>query len=64
MVVLGNHWKNVHGVSLFSDMVDMDTLKILIGISAVTGWDFLETDVSEAFLTTTVNKKRSKRYEG
>ena len=64
MVVLGNHWKNVHGVSLFSDMVDMDTLKILIGISAVTGWDFLKTDVSEAFLTTTVNKKRSKRHEG
>ena len=51
-------------VSLFSDIVDKDTLKILIGISAVTGWEFLKTDISEAFLTTKVNKTRSKRHAG
>lgn len=35
IVVLGNHWKNVHGVSTFSDMVDMNTLKVLVAIAAV-----------------------------
>ena len=62
MVVLGNHWKNVHGVSTFSNMVDMDTLKFIIAIAAVEGWEFFKTDVAEAFLTTTVNKKREKRH--
>ena len=53
--------------SLFSDtvdMVDMETLKALIGISAVRGWDFIQTDASEAFLTTRVNKVFAKRHDG
>ena len=52
MVVLGNKWRNDHGIDTFSDMVHMDTLKILLVIGASAYWEICNVDVAEAFLTT------------
>lgn len=49
MVVLGNHWKNIHGVSTFSNMVDMNTLKVLIAIAATEGWEFSKQMLQKRF---------------
>ena len=57
MVVLGNKWKNEHGIDTFSDMVHMDTLKILLAMAASADWEIYKVDVVEAFLTTQVNKR-------
>ena len=57
MVVLGNKWKNEHGIDTFSDMVHMDTLKILLAMAASADWEICKIDVAEAFLTTQVNKR-------
>jgi hypothetical protein len=64
MVVLGNHWKNIHNMPVYSDMIDMDTLKVLIGVAAAADWELFKIDVAEAFLTTRVNKERKKRHTG
>ena len=57
MVVLGNRWRNEHGLDAFSDMVRMNTLKILLAMGASANWEICKVDVAEAFLTTTVNKQ-------
>ena len=57
MVVLGNIWKNEHGINTFSDMVYMDTLKVLLAMGASANWEICKVDVAGAFLTTTVNKQ-------
>ena len=56
-VVLGNKWKNDHGIDTFSDMIHMDTLKILLSMAASVDWEICKVDVAEAFLTTRVNKR-------
>lgn len=56
MVILGNKWKNEHGMDTFSDMVHMDTLKILLAMAA-SDWEICKVDIAEAFLTTTANKR-------
>ena len=42
-------------MNTFSDMVHVDTIKILLAIGASTDWEICKVDVVGAFLTTTVN---------
>ena len=49
MVVLGNKWKNEHGINTFSDMVHMDNLKILLAMAASADWEICKIDVAESF---------------
>ena len=60
MVASGNKWKNEYGINTFSDMVHMNTLKVLLAMGASANWEICKIDVAEAFLTTTVNKQYPK----
>jgi len=61
MVVLGQHWKNTHGIDTFTTMVRMTTIKFLLSLGAITDSDWIIIDVKEAFLTTKVNRVLLKR---
>jgi hypothetical protein len=61
MVVLGQHWKNKHGIDTFTTMVRMTTIKFLLSLGAITDSDWIIIDVKEAFLTTKVNRILPKR---
>jgi hypothetical protein len=57
MVVLGNKWRNAHGVSTYAGMIGIDTLKILLAVGASLDLDMVKFDVKTAFLKTEVDPK-------
>ena len=55
MTLLGNKWKNDHGIGTFLDLVHMDTFKMLLAMVASADWKLCKVDKAETFLTATVN---------
>ena len=48
----------MHNAPLYSDMIDMDKLKLMISIAASADWKFFKTDVAEAFSATSANNSK------
>jgi hypothetical protein len=61
MIILGNLWKNLYNAETYSGMTGMDTIKLILSVSATKQMKMCHMDIPTAFLTTTVNKKRPKR---
>ena len=61
LVVLGNRWVNEHGVDTYSEMGNMESLKIMLDLGARFDYEMFSFDVEEAFYTTVVNKPRPRR---
>jgi len=57
MVVLGDKWENIHGVSTYAGMIGIETLKVLVAVAASLDLDMAKFDVKVAILKTEVDPK-------
>ena len=62
IVIDGSKFQNSDGAETYSGMLSVDTLKILLAVAATQDLEIDSMDLKQAYLTTTVNKKRVKRH--